>query len=383
MQRTKKLINRFNACHTKHNMYKKIAILFYLSLFTITVQSQEVIKLGGNTDSSNTDFSVPKEYIVKGVTFTGAEHYDQGVLTLLTGLAQGDKVMVPGEKFSTAISSLWKQGLFEDVKVTGKVVGEDIFINFAVVERPRLSKFSTKGMTKSESDDLREKIKLYRGVVVTDRLLSSVTSKTRDFFVNKGYMNVKVDIKKEKVEKFDNLVILVINVTKGNLIRIKDINLIGTTSIPMWKLRRTFKETKRRFWWNPFNSGKFDEDNYEKDKKALIAKYNEHGYRDAKIVKDSVYRLERIKVKRHIENYRIVKETVNATKRVSIDITVSEGNKYYFRNVNWVGNSKYTTKTLNDVFGIKKGDVYDQSQLDQKLFSNPNGNDISSLYMDE
>ena len=293
-------------------MYKKTAILFFLSLFTLSVQSQDVIKLGGDTTAA--DFSIPKEYTIKGVTFTEAEHLDQGVLTLLTGLALGDKVQVPGEKFSTAISSLWKQGLFEDVKITGKTVGNDIYVSFAVVERPRLSKFSLKGMTKSEADDLREKIKLYRGTVITDRLVSSTSSKIKDFFINKGYMNVKVDIKEEKVEKVDNVVILAINVTKGNLIRIKDINLIGTTNIPMWKLRRTFKETKRRFWWNPFNSGKFDEDNFEKDKKALIAKYNEHGYRDAKIVKDSIYRLEKTKVKRHIENYRIVKETVNATK---------------------------------------------------------------------
>ncbi|MGZ4035987.1 MAG: outer membrane protein assembly factor BamA, partial [Bacteroidia bacterium] len=288
---------------------------------------------------------------------------DVGVLTLLTGLANSDKVQVPGEKFSTAISNLWKQGLFEDIKVTGKVVGENVFVNFAVVVRPRLSKFSMKGMTKGEADDLREKIKLYRGTVITDRLVASTTSKIKDFFINKGYKDVKVDIKQEKVEKVDNVVILVINVDKGNLIRIKDINLIGTTSIPLWKLHRTFKETKRRFWWNPFNSGKFDEDNFEKDKKALIAKYNEHGYRDAKVIKDSIYRV--------------------GTKRISIDITISEGNKYYFRNVNWVGNSKYTTKTLNEVFGIKKGDIYNQATLDEKLFSNPNGTDVSSLYMDE
>jgi outer membrane protein insertion porin family len=365
-------------------MYKKIAILLSLSLFTITVQSQEVIKLGGDTDTTDIDFSVPKEYTIGYVNFTGADHLDKGVLTLLTGLASGDVVQVPGEKFSTAISNLWKQGLFEDVQVTGKLVGGKLYVNFTVQERPRLLRFTLKGMTKSEADDLREKIKLWRGTVITDRLIASTESKTRDFFVNKGYMNVKVDIKQEKDPKSDaDVIILAINVTKGNLIRIKDINLIGTSSIPMWKLRKTFKETKRRFWWNPFNSGKFDEDNFEKDKKALIAKYNEHGYRDAKIVRDSVYRLERIKVKRHFENYRLVKETVNATKRVSIDIVIDEGNKYYFRNVNWVGNSKYTTKTLNDVFGINKGDVYDQAELDQKLFSNPNGNDISSLYMDE
>jgi outer membrane protein insertion porin family len=344
-------------------MYKKITILFFLSLFTKFVNAQEVIKLGG--DSTQIDFSVPKEYKVGGVTIIGAEHLDQGVLVLLSGLAQGDKVQVPGEKFSTAISNLWKQGLFEDIKITGKVQGENIFVTITVLERPRLAKFSLKGMSKSEADDVREKIKLFKGTVVTDRLVASTSSKIKEFFVTKGFMDVKVSIKQEKIEKAENVVILVINVDKGNMIRIKDINLIGTSSIKMWKLRKTFDETKRRFWWNPFNSGKFDEDNYEKDKKALIAKYNGKGFRDAKIIKDSIYR------------------TPGSTKRISIDIVVSEGSKYFFRNVSWIGNSKYTAKTLSEVFGIKKGDVYDQAELDQKLFMNPNGNDISSLYMDE
>ncbi len=144
-------------------------------------------------------------------------------------------------------------------------------------------------MTKSEADDIREKIKLYKGTVVTDRLIASTNEKIKEFFVDKGYMDVKIDIKQEIVEK-EHSVVLAINVTKGKLIRVQDITLIGTKSIATGKLLRTFKETKRRRWWNPFNSGKFDADNYETDKKALIAKYNEKGFRDAKIVRDSIYR---------------------------------------------------------------------------------------------
>jgi outer membrane protein insertion porin family len=344
-------------------MYKKISFLFFLSVIAFTVRSQEVVKLSG--DTTDIDFTNPREYKIGGVVVQGADHLDQGVLILLTGLGLGDKVQVPGERFSTAISNLWKQGLFEDIGFTGKVVGDEIFVTLHVVERPRLSKFSLRGMTKSEADDIREKIHLYKGTVVTDRLVAATSSKIKDFFIDKGYRDVKVNIKEEKVEKAENQVVLAITVDKGHMIRIQDINLAGTTSIPMWKLRRTFDETKRRRWWNPFNSGKYDEDNYEKDKKALIAKYNEKGFRDAKIVKDSIYR------------------TPGSSKRISIDIVVDEGHKYYFRNVSWLGNGKYTTKTLNEVFGIKKGDVYNQAELDQKLFMNPNGSDISSLYMDE
>lgn len=344
-------------------MYKSFRIAFFLLLFASSATAQEIVQLGGDTTAI--DFSSPKEYKVGGVQVNGAEHLDQGVLVLLSGLAKDDKVQVPGEKFATAISNLWKQGLFEDIKITGRVQGEYIFVTINVTERPRLSKFSLKGMTKSEADDVREKIKLYKGTVVTDRLVASTYSKIKEFFQVKGYLDVKVTIKQEKVEKAENVVVLMISVDKGNMIRIKDINLIGTSSVPMWKLRRTFDETKRRFWWNPFNSGKFDEDNYEKDKKSLIAKYNSKGFRDAKIVRDSVYR------------------RPGSKKRLNIDIVIDEGHKYYFRNVTWVGNAKYTAKTLSEVFGIKKGDTYDQSELEQKLFMNPNGNDISSLYMDE
>lgn len=342
-------------------MYKKIAILFYLSIHTIATQAQ--VSVGGS-DSTTIDFSTPKEYEIGGITVSGANHLDQNVLSLLSGLSVGDKVQVPGDKFSSAIENLWKQGLFEDIKITAnKIQGFTIFINIEVLERPRLSKFSLKGMTKGEADDIREKIKLIKGKVVTDGLISSTSVKVKEFFINKGYMDVKVDIKQEKDEKVDNSVILMIIVTKGDKVRIKEINIAGNNSIQTWKLRRTFKETKRRRWWNPFNSGKFDEDNYVKDKKMFIAKYNEKGFRDAKIVKDTMYRI--------------------GSDRVNIDLVVNEGHKYFFRNINWVGNSKYSTKDLNNVFGIKKGDLYDQSQLDAKLFMNPNGNDISSLYMDD
>ncbi|MDQ3047495.1 MAG: outer membrane protein assembly factor BamA [Bacteroidota bacterium] len=344
-------------------MYKKLAFLIFLFTITLRSQAQEVFSVGDSLPIP-LDLSAPKEYEIGGISVSGADHLDGNVLKLLSGLSHGDKVTVPGDKFAQAIENLWKQGLFEDVKIiANKIQGKYIFITIVVVERPRLSKFSLKGMNKSEADDVRDKVKLIKGKVVTDALVASTRTKVKEFFVNKGYMDVKVDITQQKDDKLDHAVILQINVTKGYKIRIKDINIIGNESIATWKLRRTFKETKRRRWWNPFNNGKFDEENYEKDKKALIAKYNEKGFRDSKIVKDTMYRVSK--------------------KRVSIDIVIQEGHKYYFRNINWVGNAKYSSKQLNDVFGIKKGEVYDQEELDAKLFMNPNGNDISSLYMDD
>ncbi|MFY9309060.1 MAG: outer membrane protein assembly factor BamA [Bacteroidia bacterium] len=341
-------------------MYRRISVLFSFLVLTLVAQAQA--PLGGGV--ADIDFSSPKEYTIGPITVTGANHLDHNVLILLSGLSVGEKVMVPGEKFASAIENLWKQGLFEDVKITAnKIEGSTIFLNIEVMEKPRLSKFSLRGVTKSEADDLREKIKINRGKVLTDAMISLSTVKIKEYFINKGYLDVKVETTTEKDPKIEHTVLLFFNITKGSKIRIKDINIVGNNSIKTWKLRRTFKETKRRFWWNPFNSGKFDEDNYEKDLKAFIAKYNEKGFRDAKIVRDTQYRV--------------------GPDRISIDIVVNEGHRYYFRDINWVGNSKYTSKELSNVLGIKKGDVYDQSMLDAKLFMNPNGNDISSLYMDD
>jgi len=342
---------------------KRLFFLLGCLLLIASVQAQSnVVSLG--SDSLNIDYSTPHDYELGGVTFSGAEHFDQRVLTLLTGLSIGQKIQVPGDKISTAIENLWKQGLFEDIKIeVAKTVGKSIFLNIIVTKRPRLSKFSLKGVTKSEADDLREKIKLIKGKVVTEFLISSTVSTIKKFFVNKGYMNVSVAVKTEKDTSLNNSVILYFNIKEGEKIRVKNIIFHGVTAVKERKLRKATKETKQRRWWNPFNSGKYLEDNYEKDKPMIVGKYQELGYRDAHIVRDTVYKV--------------------SDKRVNIEIWIEEGKKYYFRNITWVGNTKYSSKELSTVLGIKKGDVFDQSQLDSKLLMSQNGSDVSSLYMDD
>ncbi len=400
-------------------MYKKLAFLFIIFLFSVGVKAQEVTQVGG-IDSAAIDYSNPKEYTISAMKVTGADHLDEHVIILLTGLSVGDKLEVPGDKFSTAIENLWKQGLFEDIQIKAtSIQGDNIALNIVVQERPRLSKFALRGMTKSEADDLRDKIKLMRGKVVTDALIASTKYTVKDFFINKSYLDVKVDIKKE--EKTEDGLVLTINVIKGHKIKVKNINFIGNKSIGTFKLRRAFKETKRKRWWNPFNNGKFDEDNYNKDKKAFIAKYNGKGFRDAAIARDTMYRgndKQRLRFFKYlgagyrrivhntpmiaqdyhrtikgkhnklllmesIRSFHAVRDTTYYKRYITIDMYVSEGSQYYFRNISWVGNSKYSSKYLGDVLNIKKGDIYDQENLDAKLFNNPTGNDVSSLYMDD
>ncbi|MCE3260325.1 MAG: bamA, partial [Bacteroidetes bacterium] len=312
------------------------------------------------------DIRTPKKYRIGGVEIEGAQFTDRSVIKLLSALEVGDEITIPGDKTSDAIRTLWKQSLFEDIQIIqDKVIGNDVFLIIKVVERPRLSKFKFEGdVRKSEADDIRAKIRLVKSRIVTDYMLGSIKNTVRDYYLDKGYYYNQVEIIKTRdtTAKTPHI-LLSIKVTKGKKVRIQDVNIIGNTVIKDWKLRNKLEDSKRFRWYNPFNSGKYLEENLQKDLPAIVEKYNTKGYRDARIVKDSVYFV--------------------AKNRVAIDITIDEGHKYYFGKFNWFGNTKYRSGQLDTILNIHPGDVYDQSKLEAKLIMNPNGYDISSLYMDD
>jgi outer membrane protein insertion porin family len=308
----------------------------------------------------------PKKYTIGGITIEGADNTDKNVVSLLSGLSQGDEITVPGDKISEAVKALWKQSIFEDIQIIqDKIIGNDIFLIIKVVERPRLSKFAFKGdVKKSDADELRNKIRLLQGRVVTDYMVGTIKNTVKDHYLDKGYYFNKVDITQIRdTSKKIPFTILTITVTKGKKVRIQDVFINGNTVFKDWQLRRKLEDSKRRRWYNPFNSGKYLEDNLKKDLPAIATKYNAKGYRDARVVKDTVYFV--------------------SDNRVAIDVTIDEGHKYYFGKFTWFGNSKYRSGQLDTILNIPAGSVYDQSKLEQKLFMNPNGYDISSLYMDD
>ncbi len=317
---------------------------------------------------SNTllDWAKPKEYTIAGIEVECSEFTDKNIVRLLSGLNYDDKIHIPGDDISEAIKNLWKQGLFEDVQIfLVKTIGDKAFLKIVVVEKPKLSGFSFRGnVKKNDADEIRGKIRLVKEKVVTDYTLGYVKNIVRDFYVNKGFYNAKVDVTTEVDKKAKTPhVIVYIQVTKGKKVRIKNLNIYGNTVVADWKLRRKMSDSKPFRLYTFWNSGKYLEDNLEKDLPTIITKYNSKGYRDARIVKDTVY---------------FVKKN-----RVNVDITIEEGRKFYFGNIKWYGNSKYRSGQLDTILNIKKGEVFDQSYLDQKLFMNPNGYDISSLYMDD
>jgi outer membrane protein insertion porin family len=308
----------------------------------------------------------PKKYKIASVLADGNKFTDGNVILLLSGLSQGDLISIPGDEISGAIKKLWKQGLFEDIQILiDKIIGDDVWLKIKIVEKPKLTKFNFKGdVKKSDADDLRTRLRLSQNRVLTDFLMGNIQNIVRDYYLDKGYYYNRVDlIQTRDSSTKDPHVLLTIRVSKGKKVRIQDVDIKGNTVVKDWQLRRKLEDSKRFRWYNPFNSGKYLEENLAKDLPALAEKYNAKGYRDARVVKDTVFFV--------------------SPNRVKIEVTIDEGHKYYFGRFKWFGNSKYSSGFLDTILNIKPGDIYNQSKLEQKLFMNPNGLDISSLYMDQ
>ncbi|MEI6456401.1 MAG: POTRA domain-containing protein [bacterium] len=374
--------------------------ILLLILFISSNLSAQVI--GG--DVNLLDYNKSKDFYIGGITVSGIRYLDGNVLIMLSGLTVGEKIKIPGgDKISKAVRKLWEQGLFEDISVSvTNFVGDQVFLNIYLKERPRLSKFQFNGIKKSDADEIREKIRLVKGDYVTDNLIIKTKNIIRKYYTDKGFLNVDVDIleKKDTVDRND--VTLVINIDKNERVKVYDITIHGNTNFNADMIKGTFKKTKEKSIFNPMNdldkvvyetakttaqmdfvevvnvfgeqasnniririfkSSKFIEEDYITDKQLLVAKYNSMGYRDARIIRDSISK--------------------NPDNTINIDIWVDEGHKYYFRNVNWVGNTKYSSIMLNRILKIQKGDVYNQEALETSLTYNPNGSDIRSLYMDD
>lgn len=310
------------------------------------------------------DYERPKEYEIGGITVSGAKNFDTQAIILFSGLKVGTRVDIPGEVITQAVKNLWKQRLFSNIKINlAEVQGDVAFLNIEVTERKRLSRFRFEGVNKSQADDLREKIKLVRGTVVNENIKTNIVNTCRNFFIDKGFLRTKVEI----IEKVDTLipnsVMMIINVDKGKKIKIREITFDGVTAFKENKLRKAMKDTKMKGITRIFSASKFIRSSYRKDKNAIIALYNTKGYRDARIVSDSVYNID--------------------DRHIGIHIVIDEGNQFYFRDINWVGNTKYSAAELNRILDITSGEVYDQSKLESQLYMNPNGGDISSLYLDD
>lgn len=311
----------------------------------------------------NFDFKSPKEYEIGPIRVEGADNFDHNAIRLIAGLRQGSKIMIPGEKITKAVKNLWDEGIFSDVEISAeKEVAGVIYLVIKLTPRPKLSRFRFTGIKKRDIDKLREEIALYSGKTITENLVFATKSKIKGYFREKGYYTAKVDIKRVKDTLINNSEIFHIHVNKGEKVKIEELTFEGNNSVKTWKLRLAMKDTKQKAFWRFFKRSKYSESAYKRDKEAMMAKFTKVGLRDAEIVFDTVYLAD--------------------SKSMRINIKIDEGDKYYFGEIEWIGNTKFRSSFLDTVLGIKKGDLYNKELLEQRLFMSQDGRNISSLYRD-
>lgn len=342
-----------------------ISILFLLPLQFLNAQSIEL------------DYLSPKEYEVGGIEIEGADHLDKNSVILLSGISVGEKIFLPSDKTSVAIDKLWRQGIFEDIQISiSKIEGRTIFLTYYLKTKPRLSGYKIEGVKRAEADKLSETMKIYAGDVVTENLKSNCINIICDHFIEKGYYSITTEIEEKKDTNFSrNEVFLTFKINKGDKIRIGQINVNGNNAIADKKIRSKMKDTKAYRWWRIWKSSRFVDSDFQADKELVINEYNNEGFRDAKIVRDSIYIVDTFR-----KNFWGKKQP---KKEVHIDLDVHEGSKFFFRDITWVGNTKYSSEDLSKRLRIFKGDPYNKGLLEKNLQYDPTGTDIYSLYTDD
>jgi len=340
-------------------MMKNINYNFLFFLLSICI----AVPAFAQTDDTVIDYSESKEYEIGGIKVTGAEYSDENALISIAGFKVGDKVTVPGTEIPRAMKSLWRLRLFTDIQIyKEKTIGDIIFLEIAVSERPQLSRHSFRGVKKTYHEDLNEIVNKYllKGAIVTESLKNNAEVGIQDFFKEKGFLDVKVNAREIPDKAGFNKVKLEFKINRGEKVKIQEIAFSGNKNVKDSKLRAKMDATKRKR--KIFSSSKYLKDEYKLDKEKIITYYNTLGFRDAKITNDSVYR--------------------NADGRLNIEIALEEGNRYFFRNIIFKGNSIYKTDFLETILGIKKGDVYDTDLLNTRLNFSPDGRDVSTQYLD-
>lgn len=326
---------------------------------TMLLQQEQVMENVPEVEYSTTR----KSYEIAGITVTGADNYEDFVIIGFSGLAVGDKIEIPGPQITKSLKRFWKQGLFSDVKIKAtKMEAGKVWLEIALTPRPRVSEVVYNGLKKSEKDDLEVKVGIAKGNQMTPNLRDRAKTVIKKFFAGKGFHNAEVQVVEFPDRDKPGYVKVIINVDKKAKTKVAKIYITGNEALTHTQINRAMKKTNDNHITNLFRTKKFVTEEFEKDKDALIAKYNEIGYRDAYIVSDS-----------------IVPNPDDPT-RVDVYMTISEGDKYYIRNITWVGNTVYPYELLDMTLGIKKGDTYNLKLLNERLQEDDDA--VAKLYND-
>ncbi|MDD7551956.1 MAG: POTRA domain-containing protein [Candidatus Cryptobacteroides sp.] len=334
-----------------------IAALMLAAVLPLCAQSADV----------EVDYNRPKKYVVGGVRVEGNTYFKEQMIVSQAGVRPGSTITVPGEEVSNMVKRLMLQKFFDDVSVeidSLSAMADTAWLAIKIQERPRVSRWSYSGVKSGERKDIEERTNLKRGREFSEYVEKTTIDIIKRYFAEKGFLQCEVtaEVKRDTVVK--NAIQVNFHVDKGEKIKIKEINFIGNENVKEYKLAKAMKKTKSNKFYNFFHSKKFNEKEYLNDKRSVISAFNEAGYRDARLVRDSIYYVE--------------------PGRLGIDLVFDEGDKYYFGDITWTGNSVYSSDQLNSVLSINKGDVYDVVTMQQRLYGGGKQNeyDVTKLYRD-
>jgi outer membrane protein insertion porin family len=342
-----------------NNRIAHILVLF-LTINTIAKSSW--------SQSFNTiSYTTPKSYVIGRIVVDGPRLISHDYIIQKSGLKEGQTINVPGQEITSALNKLWETNDFSDVQIIAeKIQGTTIYLVLKCVERERLGIRDdlivfNEEVKKSEINSIKENLNLMPNMVISDELLNKVNRACRNYYTDKGYFKASATTKIH----FDTIKgpQLRVKVTKGPRYKINSITIEGNEALTDVKIKRQMKETKEKHWYRIFWRSKFNQFNYSEDKQKIIDKYVDMAFRDAEITFDTIFD--------------------HDDKTINIVLHINEGNKYFIRSIEWVGNVKYRSTYLDTILGIKPGDEYNKKTMDMRLYMNPNGSDVSSLYMDQ
>ena len=332
-------------------------MIFLLSGLALKVQAQTV----------EVDYNHPKKYFVGGVSVEGNSYFSSQQIIQLTGLQKGMELTVPSDDVAGIVRRLWLQRYFEDVALVIDHLSADAdsaYFTIKIKERPRVSRWTFSGIRSGDKKELQDRLNLRRGGEFSEYVEKTSADIIKRYYAEKGFLNATVNAEVQKDSIVRNAIRVNFAINRGERVRIKEIHFIGNDHVKDFKLARSMKKTKSNKFYNFFNSKKFNEKEYLNDKKSVISAFNEAGFRDARLVRDSVYYME--------------------PNRLAIDLVFDEGDKYYFRDITWTGNSVYPSEVLNEVLKVEKGDVYDVVSMEKRLKGGGKQTemDVSKLYRD-
>ena len=323
------------------------------------------------SDSVDFDLNAPvltegdgKLYHIRKINLHGVKYLNHDILKSSAGLQEGDSVYLPSKFISNAMVRLWAPRYFSDIQIGATIEGDSLDLEIFLKERARILNWTISGVTKSKAKDLHDEVlKLRRNTELSDYVIDKNVKLIKEHYAEKGFLTCEVDVRITNDTVYEQCVNVNFDIDRGPKVRVGVINFEGNDNFEDKRLRRTFKKTHQKSILF-FQNRKLIEEDYEADKELLLDFYNSRGYRNATILSDSIYYID--------------------DQTLGVDIKVSEGNKYYVRNINWVGNSVYTTEQLESMFGVQPGDVYDKKSMHKRLGigkeMNPEEMSISSLY---